>query len=63
MTDLVVMAGLQNIVVDEQIVSQEIQLVFHVLEEAADQRSQMNNMRWLVLFKDFFGLRGVTGLH
>lgn len=48
------MAEKQNVVVHLQIGSKKSQIVTHVMEEATDFSSEMNNMRWMVLFKQEF---------
>lgn len=47
--------GLEDIVVDSDIVAQESQFVLHVLEETSDEGSKMNDMRRLVFRKKRFG--------
>jgi hypothetical protein len=53
-SNLVFVGGMENIVVDEKVVSQKVKLVLHVLEQSAHHGSQVNNMRRLVFVKDSF---------
>jgi len=48
--------SLKDVVINKQIITKEIELVFHVLEKTTDKGSQMNDMGGLVLFKDSLGI-------
>src|SRR5688572_19155663 len=47
-----VVTTLEDIVVHLHIFTEELEFVFHVLEEASDHSSKMNYVSWLVLFKN-----------
>ena len=42
---------MQDVIVDQEVVAQEGQLVFHVPEETANERCEVDDVRRLVLLK------------
>jgi len=51
---------MEDIIVDEDVVSEECQFTFHIDEESSNNRSQMNDMSWLVLLKETTSLLCVS---
>ena len=54
------LTALQDIVVDQEIVTQKGELVLHIGKETSNECSEMNDMGRLVFLKDGFGLSKVS---
>jgi hypothetical protein len=55
-TYIIFLGNVKHIIINKHVITKHIKLIFHVLKEATNKSSQMNDMSRLVFFKDSLGI-------